>query len=161
LIIRLPGGLHAGRVVERPVGLVDVGPTVFDAAGLRIPAEFQGVSLLGAMSGADEPTLSKRPAYFEAATTTTTHGLRRDQWKLIRSGNPQRLELYDLSNDPLERSDVSEKNPAIRDELSTLLTDWIEEMEQSGQRRGWFAVQNERVRTPEELEALRALGYIR
>jgi arylsulfatase A-like enzyme len=161
LIIRLPGGLHAGRVVERPVGLVDVGPTVFDAAGLRIPAEFQGVSLLDAMSGADEPTLSKRPVYFEAATTTTTHGLRRDQWKLIRSSNPQRLELYDLSNDPLERSDVAEKNPAIRDELSSLLTNWIEEMEQSGQRRGWFAVQNERVRTPEELEALRALGYIR
>jgi arylsulfatase A-like enzyme len=45
LIMRLAGKIPAGRVVDTPVELVDVAPTILDVLGMRAPPEMEGKSL--------------------------------------------------------------------------------------------------------------------
>src|SRR5436309_1186326 len=49
LMIKLPLNRGAGRRTELRAGLVDVAPTILNAAGLVPPAEMQGQSLLGSI----------------------------------------------------------------------------------------------------------------
>ncbi|MCH2171361.1 sulfatase [Myxococcota bacterium] len=51
LLVWCPGRLLEGHVVEEPVGLVDVTPTALDLAGVAIPANLDGVSLLPQLLG--------------------------------------------------------------------------------------------------------------
>ena len=46
LIIRLPGDEAPHKVVDLPVSLVDLMPTILDAVGVDVPAQVQGRSLL-------------------------------------------------------------------------------------------------------------------
>jgi hypothetical protein len=46
LILRWPGRIEAGRTDERLVSLIDLAPTVLDAAGLACPLHIEGYSLL-------------------------------------------------------------------------------------------------------------------
>jgi arylsulfatase A-like enzyme len=161
LLIRLPGGRHAGRVVQEPVALLDVAPTILDAANLPIPPAFQGDSLLGVIKGSQAgDRLRERAVYFESPNARAgVHGLRRDRWKLIRNGSGEE-ELYDLASDPRERRNLSNEAVEVREELSTRLAAWVAEMEEAGQKEGWFAVPQAQGISPEERESLRALGYI-
>ena len=49
--IRWDGTTRIGQVVNGPVGFVDLSATVLDAAGLPVPDEFVGRSLLGLLKG--------------------------------------------------------------------------------------------------------------
>jgi arylsulfatase A-like enzyme len=162
LILRLPGGQHAGRVVEQPVALIDVAPTVLDIAGIEIPEAFQGTSLLKAIeTNNGAARLAERPIYFESPRAVTgPRGLRRGDWKLIRNAKQGTVELYDLSTDPHERNNLALQAVDTREELSRLLSRWIQEMEDFGRQEGWSAVPQERGPSEQELETLRALGYI-
>ena len=65
LIIRLPDAA-GGRVVEDPVSLVDLMPTVLRAVGVEIPAQVQGKSLLARVRGEDaQPAERERTVYGE------------------------------------------------------------------------------------------------
>jgi len=52
LAIRWGKGVEQNKVINTPVGFVDLSATVLDAAGLDIPDEFTGQSLLGVLNGA-------------------------------------------------------------------------------------------------------------
>ena len=54
LIFRLPGA-PGGRVVEHAVELVDLAPTILEAAGQEVAPELQGFSLLDAVRGGEAP----------------------------------------------------------------------------------------------------------
>jgi len=51
LSIRWGKNLQQARVIDGPVGFVDLSATVVEAAGLEIPEQFVGQSLLGLLSG--------------------------------------------------------------------------------------------------------------
>lgn len=55
--MRWPGKVQAGQVVEQPISLVDVAPTVLDAAGVATVADMNGQSLLPALAEADHAQL--------------------------------------------------------------------------------------------------------
>src|SRR5438067_77080 len=73
LVIKLPLNRGAGRRTELRAGLVDVAPTILNAAGLVPPAEMQGQSLLGSIISVSNPKVAgpantpreDRPAYAE------------------------------------------------------------------------------------------------
>ena len=106
LFLKLPGLERAGTSVVRPVGLVDVLPTVADALGLRLPAELAadlpGRSLL---RGDGEP----RNLYSETFYPRIHFG-----WHELRSVVGERFhliegarsELFDVLEDPGELKDV-------------------------------------------------------
>jgi arylsulfatase A-like enzyme len=164
MILRLPGGDHAGRVVETPVSVVDVAPTVLDLAGIGAPeSAFHGRSLLPAL-GAEpaepagaavlvevdyEPPRAdaKFPRLHRRALVLGRH-------KLIRDELSGRVELYDVISDPHERDDRAAAQPevvrALQDEMDRQL-----ELLDAGSGAG------ERLElSPEQLEHLRALGYV-
>jgi len=53
--IRWPGSTKKGMVVDQMVSLLDVAPTILDAAGIKIPKDLVGVSLMTLLES-DQPT---------------------------------------------------------------------------------------------------------
>jgi arylsulfatase A-like enzyme len=96
LVVRYPG--RGAGVVERPVALIDLFPTVLAAVGVKPGAEVEGVSLL------EEPE-GGRLVFGSTAQRGGLRSVRDDRFKLIhrRRGSP---ELYDLSLDPAERRNL-------------------------------------------------------
>ena len=76
LIVKGPG-VPAGVEVQAPVSLVDLHPTILEAAGLPADDERPGCSLLGAMP-ADRPVLSE---FHDGGAPTGYFMLRRENWK--------------------------------------------------------------------------------
>lgn len=116
LIVK-PPGRPTPRVVEEPVSLVDLMPTVLDFAGVSIPSGLQGVSLRGAIRGEAPP---RRALYFESLAGALSfgwaplHGLRRGPYKYVEAPKP---ELYDLAADPSEGSNLSGTHAEVAGDL--------------------------------------------
>jgi arylsulfatase A-like enzyme/Flp pilus assembly protein TadD len=116
LIIAGPG-IDRGRVVPSVVRLADVAPTLLALAGADALPETDGVDLSDALRGSDG---GGRVAYVETLDSrinqgwSPLYGVRTEQWKYIRAPRP---ELYDVSADPGEHSDLSGKRPEVAAEL--------------------------------------------
>jgi arylsulfatase A-like enzyme len=104
LIVRFPGGLHAGTRVRGQVGGIDVAPTLLDIAGFRSPAVFQGRSLLERVEGLP----SDRDSYVLSARDVKRGkrlSLRSDRWKwIVHRG------LFDLEGDPGETKNLRDRD---------------------------------------------------
>ena len=162
LLIRLPGARRAGRVVQAPVALVDVAPTLLELAGLPPVDSFAGESLLRWIESGTEPQLP-RPIYFETPDRRIgLRGLRAGRWKLIASDTGGTPALYDVEDDPDEQRNLATARPARAAALAAQLTDWVEAMEAEAERAGWLAVHNAEAPDLSDVqrETLRALGYI-
>jgi arylsulfatase A-like enzyme/Flp pilus assembly protein TadD len=119
LILRLPGTIAAGRVVDDPVGLVDVTPTVLQLLGLPPSSPSQGRAQLGASGGGKERVLwaqSDHPALHYG--WAPLRSVRQERWKYIDAPRP---ELYDTSSDPAETKDLASQQPAVVARMSSLL----------------------------------------
>jgi arylsulfatase A-like enzyme len=107
-VIRWPGGLPAGRVMDRPVISLDVAATVTAAAGLEPNPQADGVDLrpylTGAKTGDPHDVLFWRVGGKRA--------LREGEWKLHRTGQPgsDRWKLYHLTDDIAEANDLAAKD---------------------------------------------------
>ena len=106
--------------VEQPAGLIDVTPTILDFLQLPAPASMEGVSLL---------KKTEHPIYAESLHAHDSFGwaplrsIRIGDFKYIEAPKP---ELYNLRDDPGEKINIVDKNPAearrLRAELGKLLT---------------------------------------
>ena len=101
LIIRWSGVNAPGRTVPETIEAVDVLPTLLEAAGLQIPPQLQGQSLL--------PALQDRPFEGKGSALMEHHG-----WKNLRTEGHRYLihadgneNLWDLQNDHHEYHDVA------------------------------------------------------
>ena len=61
--IRFPDGAHAGKVINDPIRLIDLAPTVAEMVGLEWPNPVSGKSVLPLVKGQTEE--GPRPVYFE------------------------------------------------------------------------------------------------
>lgn len=113
------GGLAEGRVIDAPLQLIDVLPTVLDATGAPYPAErngrpippAEGRSMLPALRGDEVPESS---LYWEH---TGNAAVRRGRWKLVRE-HGQPWELYDLAADRSELRDLAAERAGLAAELT-------------------------------------------
>jgi arylsulfatase A-like enzyme len=106
LVMRLPGGAR-GDIVEM-VQNIDYAPTFLELAGVAVPDDIQGVSLLPLLRG-EHPAGWRRSLYYHFYEYPAEHmvkrhyGVRNDRWKLIHFYNDiDQWELYDLQEDPHE-----------------------------------------------------------
>jgi arylsulfatase A-like enzyme len=111
LIMRWPGTIEPGSVDSHLVQNIDFAPTILDAAGVAIPEEMQGISMLPLF----DPDLPEwRDAlyyhYYEYPgihAVKRHYGVRTDQYKLIHFYyDVDEWELYDLQEDPDELMNV-------------------------------------------------------
>ena len=159
-LLRLPDARDAGRVIAQPVALLDVAPTLLDLAGLPVPAEFQGRSLRGLLSGSDDGAwlaeralLSKPPT--RGAARWRCGAARRSSCSRRATA---RAELYDLAADPGETRDLAAERPERAAALRAELEAWVKQLHREGAQAGTQAVPN---RDPHPSRgALEALGYV-
>ncbi len=145
----------AGVRVDSQVSAVDVFPTVLELSGIDVTGEVHGRSLLPVMF--DPRRDDNVYAYGESMTPnlqfgwSSLHSLRSSRYKLIKAPRP---ELYDLTVDPGERTNVFKRHPALADELMGRLDRLIAETSRD-------APEPETADLDEEtLERLAALGYV-
>jgi len=122
LVIRFPGGVGAGRVVDTPARQVDVLPTILEAVGAPIPPGLAGRSLLAAATGGGprggepDPALAylNRGGRIVEAAIDGGHKLIR--FRVEGRGAPS-LGLFDVAADPGETRDLADAEPVWRDYL--------------------------------------------
>jgi arylsulfatase A-like enzyme len=142
MVIRGPG-FEAGRVVPELVSLVDLPPTLLEAAGLQVSPAMQGRSLLGLARGRNQNW--RNEVFIQMREEALQRAIRTERWKycIFNPDSPaaepsstQYVEryLYDLYRDPHElvnlvgRADYRK----IADELQNRL---IERMAAAGEPR--------------------------
>jgi len=125
-----PGVLKAGTVVEEPLHIVDMYPTLINLAGGNLIQKQP-------LDGKDAwPTIAEgktSPHEDILLNVTPANGaVRCGNWKLVHNGdiganntgkkvNQDVLELFDLADDPFEKNDLSRKNPQKLHELKSRL----------------------------------------
>lgn len=157
LLLRWPRGLPAGRVVEGPVSLLDLTPTLLDLVGVPVgpEASMQGRSLRPRIEGEGAPDATAPVFLFRPDNTEIPgeqYAVRSGRWKLIVGPGDGRRELFDLEDDPRERNDLSAREAERVERLDRQIQDWLRDHRRSD-------VSPDTV-TPEDLERLRALGYV-
>lgn len=108
LIVRIPGR-DEGRVVEEPVGIIDLGPTVLGALGMAVPPEFQGVDRLAEGVDGDRAFFVEYPSYDSSAEKGWVLG----RYKYVHDPLFRTEALYDVIADPGERDDVVAEHPEL------------------------------------------------
>ncbi len=115
LIIRTPS--RAARVVDTPVSLVDLGPTILDLFGLETPPQSMGQTLVPLVRG-DEVTLT-RPIVAEARLK---RAMLIGSTKVIHDSRMRTVEVFDLDTDPGENENFYDPDlPASQAALGALL----------------------------------------
>lgn len=159
--MRVPG-VAASRV-KAPVSVVDFMPTILDLLNVPSPeTPMVGRSLQGVMQG--EP-LDDRDLLLQVqlrSEEVRLNGLVADQWKLVvtrplQSGEEGTVELFDRLADPRELRDVSEEHPGVVRALRERLAAEIAQGEELAAR---FSSPSQLELSVEELQGLRALGYV-
>ncbi|MCA9196495.1 MAG: sulfatase [Planctomycetales bacterium] len=109
LIVRWPGHGEPGSRPTQLVQNIDYAPTFMEAAGLEIPLEVQGESLLPLIQGeSPEWRKSLYYAYYELGEHAVPQhfGVRTDRYKLIHFPLTNEWNLFDLQTDPQELTSV-------------------------------------------------------
>lgn len=134
LILRPPGGLSRARVIQEPVALIDVAPTILEAAGIVAPPTFQGASLAGLLRDAADADVqansTPRPVFGCIDRHNRRQFVRDGSFKLIRTDRSLNrrnvpvqagYELYDLSVDPAEQHNLFPSDaPEAREMIESL-----------------------------------------
>jgi arylsulfatase A-like enzyme len=111
LIARWPGHIRAGSVSTQVTAFWDMMPTLADLVGAPTPEGLDGWSFLPALLGANQE-VERPPLYWEYhGLWNGAQAVRIGQWKGVRLGGHDDanapIELYDLSVDPGEMTDVA------------------------------------------------------
>ena len=142
-------GVPPGRVVDAPVRLVDVAPTVLAVVAAPPLSGVGGRDLSPQLGG--DPGVPE-PAYVETLATHFDYGwsplvgLRTERFKYIRAPRP---ELYDLQADPHETRDLARERPEDVARLDAQLEARLPARQSVAVDLG-----------EEDRERLRSLGYV-
>ncbi|MEM7475540.1 MAG: arylsulfatase [Planctomycetota bacterium] len=130
LFLRWPaGGFAESRDVKPLTAHVDVVPTLIDLCGIDAPkkVKFDGTSIRALLEGKEEDwpdrilvTDSQRvkdPIKWRKSSVMTS------QWRLVNG-----KELYDMTKDPGQESDVASGNPEVVKRLTAFYDAWWEEL---------------------------------
>ncbi|MBP5772111.1 MAG: sulfatase [Bacteroidaceae bacterium] len=110
LVMHLPKGYERRGDVDEMVQNIDYAPTFLDLAGVPVPDDIQGVSLLPLLRGKSSPKQWRDAIYYHYYEYPAEHdvrrhyGMRTDRYKLIHfyGHDVNSWELFDLKNDPHE-----------------------------------------------------------
>jgi len=128
LVIRWKGS-KVGRV-RAFVQHIDFAPTVLELAGMEIPADMAGRSLVPLLTGRVRSI--RDVAFVNQGLWQAKRAIITDRWKYTRCIDEgfwpsPKEELYDLSKDPGETRELSKEFPEVLDRLALRLRRWEEE----------------------------------
>lgn len=155
-----PGVLDEGKVTKTMGTMLDIMPTLLDAANIEAPegVKIDGQSLLPLWKKGTDETLNDREfiaqMHYGATPFKYMHfTVRGQKYKLVsghdfphgiltQPGDDEledvlaNLELYDLENDPSERINIAKDHPEIVEEFLAQYEDWFDEVTEERDSKG-------------------------
>lgn len=129
-LVRWPEQVAAGAHDKVSwISAVDLLPTFCEIAGAPLPDGYQpdGVSQVSVLKGSPAKLRSK--ALFwkkqKARKSDADYAVLDQKWKLLASADLKKVQLYDISVDPLEKTEIRSKHPEVVAELVKQLEAWI------------------------------------
>ncbi|MCU0877364.1 MAG: DUF4976 domain-containing protein, partial [Pirellulaceae bacterium] len=124
LLVRWPGKVEPGSVSNTMVMNLDFAETFLDIAGIEVPADMQGRSIVPVLKGQtpDDWRKSVYYHYYEFPQPHYVHphrGVRTERHKLIHFYTIDQWELFDLEKDPQEMKSVYD-DPAYAQTVADL-----------------------------------------
>jgi arylsulfatase A len=112
-LARWPGVVPAGRVTDEPWAFWDFLPTCAELSGAKIPAGVRtdGLSLVSFLKGGPAP--KRDYFYWELHERESLQAVRWGDWKAVRNGPSQPIELYDLKTDAGELKNLAAQKPEL------------------------------------------------
>jgi arylsulfatase A-like enzyme len=152
LLLKLPQNQSAGKQVTARARLVDVAPTILGIAGLPIPSQMQGQSLLRIAKGnSDQPVYSISSFPQQAFGWSTLESWRSEKYLYIKA--PQ-SELYDLSADPGATRNLAQSAKATLETIAGQLEAFDRRFSEQANPSGGSEL------TSSEMQKLASLGYV-
>ena len=129
MIARWPGRITPGAVSDLPWYFADFLPTAAELAGVKPPSGLDGISvvpeLLGRKQSRHEFMYWELPRYVAAAggfrKETPMQAVRMGEWKAVRPQPDAPLELYNLTQDIGEATNVASQNPNVMAQIEAFL----------------------------------------
>lgn len=175
LMVVWPGRIAGGQRFEGAVSMIDVLPTVLDLAGLPMPEMMQGQSLAPVLRG--QAGWIARPVILDEFEADPATGQLRGRLEVVdgrwgasmwigpppaatsqKEPRPWPVLVYDLWNDPICLQPVNQQRPDLVKKYTKFLEDTWKDHRALATR---FKAGAQSALTPEQLERLRSLGYIR
>lgn len=166
LVVRWPGRVPAGRVVDGPFPIVELGPAILALLGDE-PADAFGDDGAAArlLGEGDRSADDSRPVFLYRRHYSgdedvgdglrpvgEKYAVRVGKWKLIEGPEEGTLELYDLERDPEERLDLAPEEPNRVSRMKALIAAWRARYDAAA---GAAAPLSDEAR-----ERLKAMGYV-
>jgi arylsulfatase A-like enzyme len=153
LLVKLPENQLARKRVKGLARLVDVAPTVLEIAGIPVPSQMQGQSLLRiakASGDAGQPVYARTDFPHEAFGWSSLESWRTGKYLYIRAPKP---ELYDLSSDPNGTHNLAQSSKATFETMASQLAAFDSHFEGRSKDGGTGL-------TSSEMQKLASLGYV-
>ena len=125
-----PGRIEPGSKSDRVALTMDLFPTVCEAAAAEFDEKIEGRSILPTLLGKSQPA-EDRYLFWVRLEGGRRYGgkpyyaARHGDWKLLQNAPAEPFRLYNLAEDPKERSDLSSKRPEVYGDLKKALDDHI------------------------------------
>lgn len=154
LVMKMPDALAVkDRTIADQVELVDIAPTILSYVGATVPAGMVGLDLLPAII--DRQPLAARavPAESESGKMLLAEG---DKYVVVPTKAGDFRFVYDERRDPLEEHNLSGSDP----QLVAKLKSQYDELADAARRKQTVKAASGVALSKEEVERMRALGYI-
>ncbi len=117
--IRWPAAIPAGTTLESPVGHVDIFTTAAAAAGVPLPQDrtYDGVDLLSFISGKSTGRPHESLFWRSGPYKTLLAG----DWKLQVDGTQKKAWLFNVTNDPTEKTNLAASEAAALSDMQAKL----------------------------------------
>jgi arylsulfatase A-like enzyme len=148
LIVKWPGVTKPGSDSEELVQNLDYAETFLDMAGVAIPGDMQGASLVPLLKG-EKPADWRGSIYYHYYEYPSVHmvprhyGVRSHRYKLMRFYQFDEWEFYDLKNDPDELTNeynspqYADQIAEMKSELERLREHYDDDSDVSVQSQEW------------------------
>ena len=131
-VVRWPGVTQPGSVSDEPIITPDFYPTILEITGTtgdtKHNQEVDGTSLVPVFRDAeaqlDRDAIYWHYPHYHPGGAKPYGAIRRGDYRLVEFYEDMRAELYDLKNDPGEKNNLLESQPARAKELRERLQAW-------------------------------------
>ncbi|UKT65957.1 sulfatase-like hydrolase/transferase [Pedobacter mucosus] len=138
-IISWPGHVPIGKIDETSeVNATDLLPSLAKMAGISLPATYKGDGVDRSALFAGKPSLRGKDMFWEygrndiafayprAPNKSPNLAIRSGEWKLLMNANGTDLQLYHITIDKKETTNLSSTKPKITEALRKKLLNWWE-----------------------------------
>ena len=125
LIVTWPGQIQPNSTTNHLSAFWDILPTLSEVAGVEVPGKIDGISFLPTLTGDSLGQERHQYLYWEFYEQGGRQAVVKDNYKAVklnvRTGTPDPVVLYDLSEDVSESKDLASDHPDLVKEMEALM----------------------------------------